>query len=177
MTNPYETIDPGLNTTGPMENTLPNWAGVSSIPSDSLLTISVMGVTRFQMRNLTQTLEIASEATQMERTINGVMINLSPPQFQKYTTKISIPNEVEAPPIDGIFPGLIVVMQCAVQLVFPLSGGVISGPNRPVVSGSYYTANGYGFYRPELTMMIRTISEKFDEWGAKVSTDISADEV
>ena len=53
---------------GGFENILPANA-------DTLLTISSFGNMLYQARGLSQTLEVISEATQQERTINGTLIN------------------------------------------------------------------------------------------------------
>jgi hypothetical protein len=125
--------------TAPFENVLPANA-------DTILSISSFGNMLYQARGLSQTLEVIGEASQLERTINGDLDDLSAPQFRKYASKINIPSEVNAPPLDGIFPGMIVTVHCAVGLAFVT--GTPGLPKRPEVSGSAYTENGYTFYRP-----------------------------
>jgi hypothetical protein len=154
--------------TAPLENILPSGA-------DTVLTISGFGNMLYQARGLNQTLEVIAASKQYDRTINGTLIDVSAPQFRKYQSKISISNEVDAPPLDLIFPGQTVTVGCAVELCYPT--GRVGCPNRPEVSGSSYTQNGYTFYRPLLTMMITEVQESLDEWGRKVGWTIDLEEV
>lgn len=151
--------------------------GENALPADSdtLLEISSFGHMLFQARGLTQTLEIIPGATQLERTINGTLLDLSAPQFRKYISKITVSSEVYPTPIDGIFPGQEVTVACAVQLAFQ-TGSPPASPNRTAVSGSISQANGYTFYRPLLTMLIKTVETHFDEWRNVVGWSIELEE-
>lgn len=150
------------------ENVLP--AG-----SDTLLTISGFGQMLYQARGLNQTLQVIDAAKQLERTINGNLIDLSVPQFRKYKSQISVNDEVDAPPLDNIWPGMTVTVDCAIMLAYP--NGRVGSPARAVVSGSSYTQNGFTFYRPSLTMLVTDLQETFDEWGAKVGWTLDLEEV
>lgn len=152
----------------PVENVLPAGA-------DTVLTISGFGSMIYQARGLSQTLETIAAASQLERTINGTLIDVSAPQFRKYQSKISIPDEVDAPPFDGIYPGMIVIVGCAVELSYP--NGRVGSPRRPEVSGSSYSQNGYTFYRPVLTMLVRDVHTQLDEWGRKVASALDVEEM
>lgn len=143
--------------------------------SDTLIEISSFGHMVFQARGATQTLEIISGATQLERTINGTLLDLSAPQFQKYSSKITVPSEILPTPLDGIFPGQEVTVDCAVQLAFPTNSPTAQ-PNREAVSGSIWEQNGYTFYRPRLTMLIRTVETHLDEWKDVVGWSIELEE-
>lgn len=153
----------------PFENILP-------ASSDTLLQISSFGNMLYQARGLTQTLSVIGEATQQERTINGTLVDISAAQFRKYASKITSPSDVNAPPLDGVFPGMIVQVDCAISLAYLTSGG--NGPNhRAEVSGSSYTEGAYTFYRPDLTMMIKTVETQFDEWKNVVGWTLELEEV
>jgi hypothetical protein len=144
--------------------------------ADTLLTISSFGNMLYQARGLTQTLSVIGAATQQERTINGNLVDISAAQFRKYASKISVPNEVDTPPLDGVFPGMIVTVQCVVGLAYLTTGG--NGPHhRPEVSGSAYVEGAYTFYRPQLTMMIKTVDTQFDEWKDIVGWTLELEEV
>ena len=53
-----------------------------------------------------------------------------------------------------------------------------NGPHhRPEVSGSSYTEGAYTFYRPELTMMVKTVETQFDEWKNVVGWKLDLEEV
>jgi hypothetical protein len=149
--------------------------GVLPAGADTLLTISSFGNLIYQARGLTQTLAPIAAAQQMERTINGTLTDISATQFRKYTSKISVPDEVEAPPFDGIWPGMEVIVDCAVYLCYPV--GRAGSPARNVVSGSSYTENGMVFYRPSLTMLVRQPDQALDEWARKNSWNLELEEV
>lgn len=151
------------------ENVLP-------LDSDTLLQISSFGNMLYQARGLTQTLAHIDEASQQERTINGTLVDLSIAQFRKYKSTITAPSDVNAPPLDGVFPGMVVTVQCVVGLAYLTSGG--NGPNhRAEVSGSSYTEGAYSFYRPELTMMIKNFQTQIDEWKNVVGWSMDLEEV
>jgi hypothetical protein len=141
---------------------------------DTLITITGFGDFKYQARSATQTLEIIGGATQLERTINGELIDLSAPQFRKYITKIGVSAEINPTPMDGMWPGMEVVVQCAVQLAKVTTSPDTLGRN--AVSGSIWYANGYTFYRPELTMLIKTLETHFDEWKNVVGWSIELEE-
>ena len=152
----------------PLENTLP--AG-----SDTLLVISGLGGFQYQARGLTQTLEVIKQAVAQERTINAKLVDISNPIFFKYLSKITC-TDVDAPPLDGLFPGDVVTVHCAASLCF-LNGNPGS-PFRPVVSGSEYMQGHYTFYRPVLEMMVSAApSEHFDEWKSAVSWELDLEEI
>lgn len=152
----------------PFENILPANA-------DTLITISSFGNMLYQARGATQTLSVIGEATQLERTINGALVDLSVSQFRKYASTITSPSDVNAPPLDGVFPGMQVTVQCAVGLAFVT--GLSGAPHRSAVSGSLYTDGAYTFYRPQLTMLIKTVSTQFDEWKNVVGWTMELEEV
>lgn len=153
----------------PFENILPAGA-------DTILSISSFGNMLYQARGLSQTLEPISAALQLERTINGDLIDLSVAQFRKYISKITSPSDVNAPPLDGVFPGMEVTVECAVGLAYLTSGG--NGPNhRPEVSGSSYTEGAYTFYRPQLDMRVRSVETHFDEWKNIIGWSLELEEI
>jgi hypothetical protein len=153
----------------PFENVLPANA-------DTILTISSFGNLLYQARGLTQTLSVIGAATQQERTINGTLVDISVAQFRKYASTINSPSDVNAPPLDGVFPGMIVTVQCAVGLAYLTTGG--NGPHhRPEVSGSVYVEGAYTFYRPQLTMMIKAVETQFDEWKNVVGWKLELEEI
>jgi hypothetical protein len=151
----------------PLENALP--AG-----SDTLLVISGLGGFQYQARGLTQTLEVIKQSISQERTINGKLVDISNPIFRKYSSKITC-TDVDAPPLDGLFPGETVLVHCAASLCF--LNGNIGSPFRTVVSGSEYTQGHYTFYRPVLTMMVMSLQEHFEEWKSSVGWDLDLEEI
>lgn len=147
--------------------------------TDTLLAISVFGVPLYSARGLTQTLDSESSgktqstSSAIRRTVNGLLVNLSPPQMQKYSSVISCDDQ-RAPAIDGVWAGLVVVVDCVPELSYITSGG---SPARPVVPGSSRTEGAYTFYRPRLTMMVISHNQSHDEYGAVVSWQLTLEEL
>lgn len=153
----------------PFENVLP-------ANSDTILSITHFGNMLYQARGLSQTLEVIGAASQLERTINGTLVDLSNPQFRKYASKISVPDNVNAPPLDNVWPGMEVIVECACSLSYLTSGG--NGPHgRDEVSGSAYVEGAYTFYRPVLTMRVVNHEEHFDEWKNIIGWSLDLEEV
>jgi hypothetical protein len=151
-----------------LENVLPSGA-------DTLLTISGQGGFQYQARGLTQRFYIIKEAIQIRRTINGVAVDVSNPAFRLYGTRITC-TDVDAPPLDNLFPGAIIEIGCAAELCY-LTGNPGS-PGREAVSGSVYVQGNYTFYRPVLTcMVIEPDPGAFEEWKAAYQWGLQAEEV
>lgn len=134
--------------------TLPNSNG-------TLLILTNMGVPFYSARGLSQTLTPIKESEVQDRTINGTLKDLSYSQFRKYSSVISC-TDMATPAIDGIWPGQQVIISCVCELAYPVGGT----PQRPVVSGSSRTDNGFVFYRPILTMMLGSWQDQIAEWSA-----------
>jgi hypothetical protein len=111
---------------------------------------------------------------QQLRTINGSLRDISNPAFRKYASKITC-TDVDAPPLDNLWPGMTVIVQCAASLSY-LTGNPGS-PYKTAVSGSEYINGHYTFYRPELEMMVMDVKTQFDEWKADNVWEIDLEEV
>ena len=114
-------------------------------PPSLLVIIPVSGnshfeLTPFSARGLSQTLEqitsITGQGTPLgklfRRDVNGTLVNLSYPQFQKYQSVVTC-KDTETPCFDGAWMGAVVDVQCAAELNF-VTGSQL--PQRSVVSGS-----------------------------------------
>ena len=150
-----------------VENVLPAGA-------DTLLVISGMGNFQYQARGLSQTLSLISEASDNERSVNGTLVNLANPIFRKYASKVTC-TDVDAPPLDGLWPGMQVEVQCAAVLCYKT--GNPGSPGRAEVSGSSYVQGGFTFYRPVLEMLVKTFSENFDEWKGDIGWVLELEEI
>ncbi len=148
--------------------------GVLPANADTLLTITGLGGFQYQARNLTQTLDPIPQIKQQVRTINAVMIDISNPAFRKYLSKITC-TDVDAPPLDNLWPGMTVTVDCAVELVY-LSGNPGS-PFKPESSGSSYVQGHYTHYRPRLVMMVTDLKRTFDEWKHDNGWELDLEEV
>lgn len=150
------------------------------------LVISVMGVPLYSARGLTQTLAPIQQAVQLDRTVNGAMIDLSQSQFRKYASTISC-NDQEPPSTDRVWPGLAVEVQCVAELAFPTPDGETetasesesSSENefgRVAVQGSIRQSGAFTFYRPVLQMVVTGFSIQRDEYGDVVSWNMTLEE-
>jgi hypothetical protein len=140
--------------------------------SDTLLRISGFGTMLYQARGLTQTLEVIKAAQQAERTINAALRDISNPAFRKYASKITC-TDVHAPPLDNVWPGMIVTVECAAALCYAI--GNPGSPARPVVAT--WTVGNFVFYRPRFTMMVMHPQESFEEWAHNVIWELDLEEV
>lgn len=142
--------------------------------SDTTLTIVGLGGFRYQARGLNQTLAPIKQTQQQFRTINGSLKDVSNHAFRKYSSEITC-TDINAPPLDGLFPGDEVVVDCAAVLCYKT--GNLGSPNRLQVSGSSWTLGEFTFYRPILTMMVMDLSENFEEWKSDFQWKISLEEM
>lgn len=141
--------------------------------SDTMLVISGPGLTPYSARGLTQTLEYIEAAVKLRRTINGTLLDVSSLQFRKYLSTVNCTDQ-NAPAIEGLRPGLLVTVDCVVELSYKTEGG---GPSRTVVPGSERTEGAFTFYRPRLQMRVKSISTSTDEWAAIVQWSLDLEEV
>lgn len=149
------------------ENILPAGA-------DTVLTISSLGGFQYQARNLSQTLAVIKEASQAVRTINAALRDVSNHAFRKYESEISC-TDINAPPLDGLFPGNIVTVQCASILCYKT--GNPGSPHRNEVSGASWTLGEFSFYHPVLEMMVIDVNENFEEWKSDFQWKLKLAEV
>jgi hypothetical protein len=141
---------------------------------NTILSISVMGIAEYSARGLTQTLEhIDGDAIEPRRTVNGTLLNLAPPQFYKFRSRIS-GDDQDSPPIDNVRKGTVVSVECICELSFVTSGGSAS---RPVVPGSDRIEGVHTFYRPRIEMMVTAFSVETNEWGAAVKWTLDLEEI
>jgi hypothetical protein len=81
----------------------------------TLLQIDGIDIGDFAARDLTMELTPVEQSVQINRTINGVAIDLSLPQFRKYAAVISCADQ-ESPVFAGIWPGTQVTVTCIPHL-------------------------------------------------------------
>lgn len=150
------------------------------------LVLSGMGIPEYSARGLSQSLVPINQSTRLARTVNGVLLDVSDPIFQKYASVISCSDQ-EPPALDGIWPGLVLTVDCVVELSYPSpdeetgTGGTETETEavegRTVVPGSLRTSEGFTFYRPRLTMRVVSFSVNRNEWGAVVDWSLGLEEV
>lgn len=131
-----------------------------------------IGLPPYSARGLTQTLEPATIGVSTRRTVNGKLVNLSPPQFEKYKSTVS-GNDQEPPAIDGVFAGFALAVDCIAELSFPNG----AAQQRPDVPGSVRVEGSFTFYRPHLEMMVTGFQTSTDEYGAQVGWTLNLEEI
>src|SRR5688572_23522278 len=137
----------------------------------TLLELSGPGLPLYSARGLSQTLAPIGQASQLRRTINGKMRDLSLPQFHLLTSTIS--GSDQRPPF-AYKPGTIVTVNCVQLLSFKSSGGA---PQRNAVVGSDFEEGEWTFYRPQLVMIVTGWSMAFEEWQADQSWSMTLEEL
>ena len=151
---------------------MPSYPGAPP-SSQTRLAISVMGVPLYSARGLSQTLEVVDAAKNMRRSINGVLTDLTNTQFRKYKTKITC-TDIRGPALDGIWPGMTVVVDCAAYLTYPVGGS----PHRTVVPGTTpFTEGSHVMYQPRLTMLVVQFTAQHDEYPCDVAWELELEEV
>jgi len=141
--------------------------------SGTLLEISGPGIADYSARGATQTLDPIDASAVMARTVNGALIDLSPPQMRRYKSTISC-NDTETPALDGVWPGMVLTVDCVAELGYLTAGGT---PQRTVVTGSARTSGAWSYYRPRLDMRVMQYSVSRDEYGAMTDWSLDLEEV
>ena len=139
--------------------------------SDTLLVITGL-ITPYSARGLQQTLEPIQEASQLRRTVNGTLVDLSVPALRKYASTISADDQA-VPALNGVWPGAQVTVDCVAELAYLTATGT---PERTVVPGSSRVSGSWTFYRPRLTMRIVEYQTQVDEWNAVVGWSMRLEE-
>lgn len=122
----------------------------------------------YSARGLSQMLEYIDGALAQEYTVNGELVDLSLDRFRQLQSTISA-TDVRPPSIFDIWPGRVVVVECAYIANYPTIGGT---PGRTPVSGSQFVEGDYTYYRPTITFMLGKPTGRFEEWEAGYSWSI-----
>jgi hypothetical protein len=139
----------------------------------TLLVISGPGLPNYSSRGLSQTLDPIDAAGALTRTVNGGLIDLSANQMRKYRSTITCTDQ-DAPALDGIWPGVSLVVDCVPELGYLTAGG---SPQREVVPGSSRVAGAWSWYRPRLYMLVVNYTANTDEYGAAVAWSLDLEEI
>jgi hypothetical protein len=140
--------------------------------ANTVLEISGPGIADYSARGATQTLDPIDAASVMARTVNGALIDLSPSQMRKYKSSIRC-NDTETPALDGIWPGMLLSINCIAELGYKTAGGT---PGRPVVAGSSRVSSAWTYFRPQLSMRVVQYSVSRDEYGAMTDWSLDLEE-
>jgi len=116
------------------------------------LVISGHGVPRYSARGLTQTLPLIEPSAVLAYSVNGTLLDFSPPQFRKFKSSITC-TDVLPPALAALWPGVIVDVDC----ISPIAYLTVLGspvPDRTVVRSQVEHDYTYDWLR--LTMKIAT---------------------
>jgi hypothetical protein len=141
--------------------------------NETILVISGPGMPPWAARGLTQSLDPIEASGNLARTVNGVLIDLSPAQMRKFKSTISC-SDVDSPALDGLWPGMVLTVDCVPELGYLTAGGT---PDRTVVPGSSRVSNDWTYYRPRLDMRITNYSVERNEYGALTSWQLNLEEI
>lgn len=119
----------------------------------TLLELSGITLGDYSCRGLTMTLAPIQAQDGLRRTVNGGLISLSPPQFQKYAVSISC-TDAESPILDGIWQGQAVSVTCIPNMGANNTAGILT-----------------------LSMLVDSWNVSTDEWGCETSWTINLLEV
>jgi hypothetical protein len=144
-----------------------------ALSDSTLLVITGLNIPTYAARGLTQTLDLITEGSHLERSVNGTMVDFSNPSFRKYKSKITCTDQ-ETPAIDGIYRGALVTVQCVQELAYPVGGAatrtVVAGSLRLSSDGTQY------FYQPSLEMIVMDFHVSSDEYKAEVAWSLDLEE-
>ncbi len=135
-----------------------------TIPSsnETLLILSTIGIPLYSARGLTQDLTPSPEAKPTpRRTINGLLVNLGLTQMRKFDSTITCTDQ-QAPALNGIWPGMQVLVNCVCELSYPTSGGSADRTVVPLTSRT--TTDGFTYYRPQMEFMVLDLSQGMNEY-------------
>lgn len=126
------------------------------------LVLSGIDLSPYSTRGLKMTLEPIDEKSQLERSINGELLDFSSDRFKKF--KCSISGDDQRPPgLDGIYPGATVTVDAIVPV------GLNGTSARTTVGTDIDEDDGHSFTRYQLVCMVVMFSIEAAEWEAGVA--------
>lgn len=140
----------------------------------SLLSFVELGLPPYSLRGITQSLQPISQASNLRRTANADLDDVSDPLFQKYRSTIRCTDQ-QSPGLDGVWPGRQLTMHCAVELSSEGSTGT-TGLFRSAVPNSIREENGFTFYRPILIVRVLDYQKSLVEWAADLAWQLDVEE-
>jgi hypothetical protein len=142
--------------------------------SFTVLRMVGVGVPPYSCRGAKQTLTAIDQATNLKRTCNGKLKDISFSGFKVYKSTISCSDQ-RPPNFDGKWPGLTVVIDCIAELSYTPDEGETQ--QRPAVPGSWRMEGAHAVYRPRLTCKILTLSTDTDEYDAACNWTMDVEEI
>jgi hypothetical protein len=133
-----------------------------------------VGVPPYSARGLKQTIAPIDQATNLKRTVNGGLVDISFNGFRKYKSTISGTDQ-RPPNFDGKWPGLTVIVDCIAELSYAPTMGELR--QRLAVPDSEHAEGAHTVYRPRLTMKIMSFSQDHDEYASAIGWSLDLEEI
>lgn len=130
----------------------------------------------YSAAGLKQSLSPIDESKQIERTINGELIDFSYTPMQKYKSTIT-GSDLRPPAVDGVWPGKEVVVDCIATLSFMTDVGVTFARDPVDYEDGVWFEQGFTVYRPRLRMLVMDFQLDEDEYGAVVGWHMDLEEI
>lgn len=147
----------------------------------TVLVLTGIGIPPYSARGLKQTLAPIDAASNMKRTINGGLADVSDPLFRKYQSTIT-GSDQSPPATDLVWPGRLLSVDCIVELsqegsLTATDPIIIGDLGRVPVEWPPREADGFVFYRPRLTMRVTGWNIDTDEWDKAIGWTLNLEEV
>lgn len=134
------------------------------------LVISGVGLPDYALRGVKQTVTLIDQASRLERTVNGKLVEVGDPAFRKYKTTIT-GSDQEAPALGDVWPGRLVTVTSVVS--WASSGtGATGGATGPTGGGTPTGATAVGF-----TGLVKSFDVSVDEWSATVDWTLEIEQL
>jgi hypothetical protein len=135
-----------------------------------LLVVTGVNFPPYSTRTAQQQFAPIPQASQLARTVNGDLADLSDPLFRKFRTTITTSDQ-QLP--EFVWPGSACVVDWIAEFAFLTAGGT---QIRNAVEYSERTEGDYTFYRPRMNMRVVDWQANYDDWGAIVGWTINLEE-
>ncbi|MDX8513521.1 hypothetical protein [Mesorhizobium captivum] len=144
----------------------------------TLLRLDPIGVPPYSARNINQTIDPIDAGSQLARTVNGELIDLSDgATFRKYKSTITCTDQ-QMPALSGVWQGMELTVDCIAELSYLTASG---SPERPLADTTddpaTRTEGLFTFYRPRLAMRVVSFSTNFTEWDADAGWRLDLEEI
>lgn len=144
----------------------------------TLLRLDPIGVPPYSARNINQTLDPIDAGSQLARTVNGELIDLSDGStFRKYKSTITCTDQ-QMPALSGVWQGMTLTVDCVAELSYLTATGT---PERDLADTTddpaTRTEGLFTFYRPRLSMRVVSFSTNFTEWDADAGWRLDLEEI
>lgn len=130
--------------------------------SATLLHIDGIDLTDYSVRELTMTLQLITTGNELVRSVDGVLLDWSSPQFRKFSSTISCA-DFDPPTLLDVWVGKVVTVRCVPGLVADNAAG----------TGAHLATDG----TLTLSMMVTSWKSSRADWAATTTWELDLEEV